>query len=279
MTTTLEIHRERRDAMLARITDNLAADQRFMAGWLTGSLAGKEADALSDIDITLVVADPYSEALCRRLEQISSHTSPERYSLFKQSGTPALIHENNNNAPEGGTFTFVLYSGSAVMVDWTLLPQSRARRPAQSIPLFEKIPIPIAPSPEPEPLDQSKEAVAEIWAFFWMMAIVTIKYTLRGDRVFAARWVESLHGMAREIVRRLDRKPWQYTRGSLSSLQTTPEEQLKSIRELCNRTLQLQDRVSEFLGSEPLTPQAEIEELFLLAQQSIHHSNIINLKS
>jgi predicted nucleotidyltransferase len=279
MKTKQDVHRETREELLTGITGTLAMDERLVAGWLTGSYARGDTDALSDIDITIVAADPYSEQLCRRLEQVSSQTSPERYALFSQFGTPALIHENNNNAPDGGTFTFVLYAESALVVDWTLIPQSKAVRPLQSKRLFDKINIPVAPPPEPATLEQSKKALSEMWAFFWMMAAVTIKYILRGDGVFAAHRIESLHGMIGEIERHLDRQPAHYTRGSLSSLQPTSEKQLESTRELCNRMLALKDKVSEFTGAEPLTPVTEIEELLTLAQPTNHQSKITNLKS
>jgi hypothetical protein len=270
MKTKLEIYREQREALLTRIAETLAMDERFVAGWLTGSYARGEADALSDIDITIVVADSYSVVLCRRPEQVSSQTSPERNSLLSQFGAPALIHENNNNAPEGGTFTFVLYSESAFMIDWTLIPQSGAKRPVQSILLFEKVNIPIAPPLEPEAVELSKKTVAESWAFFWMMTAITIKYVIRSDDVFAAAWIEHLHGLLREIERRIHQEPWKYTRGSLSSLQPGREEQLQTIKKLCNRMLEQKERVSEFIGSQPLTPTAEIEELLNLAQDSSH---------
>jgi hypothetical protein len=279
MTTALDLYRERRDAFLARITEDLAMDEGFAAGWLTGSYAIGEADALSDIDISIVVTDPYSEALCRRSEQVSAQTSPERYTLFSRFGAPALIHENNNNAPEGGTFTFVLYSGTALMVDWIIIPQSKAVRPHGAKLLFDKAGIAVASPPVPEELDQDKKAVAEIWAFFWMMTAITIKYILRQDGVFAATWIESLHRMVGEVERRLADRPWQYTRGSLSSLQPTGEKQLQSIRGLCHHMLALKDQVTEFTGLEPLTPTAEIEELLTLAQQSNRQSKIANQKS
>ncbi len=279
MKTKLDVYREQREKLLTRITKTLAMDERFAAGWLTGSYAGGDADALSDIDISIVVADPHSEVLCRRLEQVTPQTSPERTSLFSQFGAPALIHENNNNAPDGGTFTFVLYAESALMVDWILIPQSKAERPLQSKLLFDKVNIPVAPPPEPETLEQSKKAVAESWAFFWMMATVTIKYILRGDGVFAAHWIEALHGMVGEIERHLEGQTWHYTRGSLSALQATSEKQLKSIRDLCDRMLALKDKVSKFIDTEPLTPTPEIEELLTLAQGSNHQSKIVNLNS
>jgi hypothetical protein len=88
-------------------------------------------------------------------------------------------------------------------------------------------------------------------------------------------WIEYLHGMVGEIERHLDGQPWHYTRGSLSPLQFTSEKQLKSTREMCNRMLAVKAKVSEFTGTERLTPTIEIEELLTLAQQS----KILNLKS
>jgi len=264
---SLEVYREQRDSFLTTITETLSKDERFVAGWLTGSFSINEADSLSDIDLSLVVSDKYSASLCTRLEQVSAHTSPERYALFSQFGNPALIHENNNNAPEGGTFTFVLYADSAFMVDWVLRPQGKAMRPLPSRLLFEKIPILVAPPPEPEGLEQSQKSVAEQWAFFWMMMAITIKYIHRDDGVFAAVWIEHLHNLIHEIERQMDGQPRSYTRGSLSKLQPTREKQLESIRELYSRAQGLKPRVTKFTGSEPDSPSAEIEFLLSLANK------------
>jgi hypothetical protein len=266
---SLEAYRHQRDALLTKITEVLSIDRRFVAAWLTGSLSRNDEDSLSDLDLRLVVSNEFSPGLCSRLEQVSAQTSPERHALFRQFGTPALIHENNNNAPEGGTFTFVLYAESTVMIDWVLVPQGKAIRPIESRLLFEKAFIPVAPPPEPDDLKQSRKEVSQQWAFFWMMTAVTIKYIFRNDGVFAAEWTEHLHQLLREIVRRLDRQPWSYVRSSLSKLQPTREKQLQSIQELCNRMLELKPRVSAFLGWEPLTPTTEIEGLLSL----VHDTN------
>lgn len=267
MKRNLKSYREHRDSLLTSISETLSKDERLIAGWLTGSISRNEEDSLSDIDLSLVVSDKYSDSLCRRLEQVSAQTSPERYALFSQFGNVALIHENNNNAPEGGTFTFVLYAESAVMIDWVLVSQSKAKRPLQSQLLFEKVSIPIAPPSEPEDIEHSKKSVAEMWAFFWMMTAITIKYIHRDDGVFAAEWMEHLHGLSYEIERRLNGESWRYTRGSLSKLQSTPEKQLESIRELCSRVQGLKYRVTQFTGSEPATPSAEIEMLLSFANK------------
>ncbi len=184
----LETYRQSREVLLTSIITELSGDERCVAAWLTGSYARNDADEVSDLDIRVVIAEPYSEILCARQEQVSHTTTPERLVLFSKFGKPVLIHENNNNAPEGGTFTFVLYSDSALMVDWTLLPLQNAERPVQSILLFDKVNIPVSPPPEPEELEQSRKYVAEQWAFFWMMTAITIKYIIRNDGVFAAEW-------------------------------------------------------------------------------------------
>lgn len=263
--TNLESYSELRDRLLIKIVETLSKDGRFVAGWLTGSYGRNDEDFISDIDLTLVVSDEHCEMLCQRLEQVSSQTSPERYTLFSQFGNPALIHENNNNAPEGGTFTFILYTESALMVDWTLIPGSKATRPSRSKLLFDKVGIPASSPQEPEDLEQGKKSVAEIWAFFWMMTAVTIKYIIRRDLVFVQNQLEQLHGLIREIERRLERVPWQqiYTRGSVSQLQSTREGQIRSLRELIKRMQELGPKIKEFTGLELVAPLAEIE--FLLS--------------
>jgi len=265
----LESYREQRDSLLETIIENLAKDDRFAAAWLTGSFSCGDEDPLSDIDLTLVVANEYSDSLCQPIEQVSAHTSTERYSLFRQFGIPVLIHENNNNAPEGGTFTFTMYAESAAMVDWVLVPQNKAKRPTGSKLLFDKTGIPPMPAPELESLEQSKKSVTEIWAFFWMMTAITIKYINRKDGVFATQWIENLHQLVHEIERRLNQEPWKYSRRPLSSLQPSHKKQIESIHGLCQKMLKLKPRVKEFTGIEPAMPVTEIETLLsLVSNQS-----------
>ena len=269
METSLESYRESRAALLARIVTELSNDERFAAAWLTGSYGRNEEDEVSDLDLRLVVTEPYSEVLCRRQEQVSHRTTQERFELFSRFGVPALIHENNNNAPEGGTFTFVLYADSAVMIDWILIPLRGAKRLDPSRSLFDKVGIPLA-SPEVEAVEQSRKFVAEQWAFFWMMTAVTIKYIIREDLVFVQNWLEHLHGLVREIERRMEGKSWEqtYVRGSVSQFQPTREKQIESLRQLCHTMQQLAPNVMEFVGFAPTIPLAEIETLFSLTLKS-----------
>lgn len=277
MSSPLTSYRDQRDKFLSEIVTSLSTDERFVAGWLTGSISRGEADSISDIDLSLVVSDAYSSSLCARLEQVSAQTSPERYSLFSQFGTPALIHENNNNAPGGGTMTFVLFANSAIMVDWVLIPQSKARRPIQSKLLFDNIGIPIAAPSQPEDLETRKIFVAEQWTFFWMMTAITIKYIIRDDGVFVTQWIEHLHSIAQEIERKMNEEPWSYTRGSITQLQATAEEQIDLLKELCQRMQKLYPKVAEFIASDPTMPMVEIESLLSLVNYA--KFKIINRQS
>jgi predicted nucleotidyltransferase len=265
MSNELKAYRQSRATLLRQITENLSGDERFLAAWLGGSYGRNEADEVSDLDLSLVVADAHSKLLCSRQEQVSHRTTTERLEIFRRFGEPALVHENNNNAPKNGTFTFVLYVGSALMIDWVLVPQVNAERPYQSALLFDKGNIPISSPPGPEELEASKKFVAEQWAFFWMMAAITIKYIIRGDSVFVAHWLEELHRINSEIERRIDRRPPQYQRGSLSQLQSTPVQQITTIHQLCKGMQILAPRVEEFSGMYLALPVAEIESLLSLA--------------
>ena len=254
--------------MLTEIVNELSGDQRFVAAWLTGSYGRDDADQMSDLDLRIVVAEPYSHTLCFRQEQVSHETTEERFALFSKFGKPALIHENNNNAPEAGTFTFVMYCDSAVMVDWILVPLNKAKRPHESRLLFDKAGIPIAPPPELEELEQSKKKVAQQWAFFWMMAAITIKYLIRRDHVFVTEWLEHLHRLVQDIERRLRREPWKYTRSSLTQLQPTWGKQIESIRYLCQKMQTLSPQVERFSETSLALPLEEIERLFALAHEN-----------
>ena len=265
MNPQAKFYLQSRNVLITSMVNELVNDERLIAAWLTGSYARNEADEVSDLDLNVVVAEPYSQTLCAREEQVSHQTTKERLELFSRFGKPALIHENNNNAPQNGTFTFVLYADSALMVDWTLIPEANAIRPHSSLLLFDKGNLPVAAPPAPEGLEASKKAVAEIWAFFWMMTAITIKYIFRENPVFVTHWLGVLQELILEIERRLERQPPQYRRGYLGELQPTHEKQIETLLQLCNRMQELTPRVTDFLGFAPATPLAEIQALLALA--------------
>ena len=275
MNKSIQTYIKHRESFLHAVVEKLSTDERFVAAWLTGSFARGEEDTLSDIDITLVVANEHCQTLCVRHDMVSAQTSKERYDLFCLFGQPALIHENNSNAPEGGTFTFIAYDPSAVMVDWVLRPFSGAQRPAGAKLLFEKVKIPIQPAGEPESQQKRAHEASERMAFFWMMTAITVKYIYRQDDVFVNTWLEVLAALVSEVERRIKGQAWQYKRGSRNKLAITPDEQIAAIRHLCKQMESLQQDVANLGGYVSESPIVMIETLIRVAQEKVETNKVM----
>ncbi len=187
-----------REMLLATITKGLLQDERVVAAWLLGSDARGESDAVSDIDLCVALADAHSQALCRREEMVTARPVDERLALFSRFGEPVNVHENNHNAPPGGTFTSILYR-SAHIVDWILVPRSQAQRPDTSLLLFEHVPIPLRQPPAPPKPGRLAVQIAEQVAFFWMMSAVVAKYLVRGELGFARCRLDELWPLVRYV--------------------------------------------------------------------------------
>jgi len=225
MSNDLEAYRQSRETLLAALIESLSNDERVVAAWLTGSYGRDEADAVSDIDLTVVIADAYSESLCQRAEMTTAWPPAVRLAFFSRFGEPANVHENNHNAPEDGTFTSVLYRPSAHMVDWILVSHARTRRPAASRLLFERTPIPVAPPPSPPDPATLAAQVGERVAFFWMMSAVTAKYLVRRDLSLARCWLDELGLLVRDVERLLNGEAPEYHRGLVRPLPLSPSSE------------------------------------------------------
>ncbi|GAB3425457.1 hypothetical protein GCM10027569_62760 [Flindersiella endophytica] len=97
------------------------------AAWLEGSCGRGEPDALSDLDLAVVVADGELAAVADRR-------------WVARLAEPLLLLEAPQNAPPGGAFLTSFFSGEAgpQQVDWLWLPRSTARRPRESLLLFDR---------------------------------------------------------------------------------------------------------------------------------------------
>ena len=266
MNNPLNAYRESRDELLTKIVETLSNDERFVAAWLAGSLGRSDADNISDLDVNLVVSDSYSESLCRKFENVSSQTTNERLNLFSQFGIPAIIYENNNNAPEGGTFTFALYAKSHLMIDWTLIPESKASRPSEVRLLFEKSSIPVTPPAETESCEQRIKKSSERVAFFWMMMAITAKYLIRRDKVFVTQWLEELSRIIEQVECLIKGKTWEYVHGSRSILEPTIKGQKQAIIRLGIRMENLLSELMKTGGQVLSSPMDEIKALLDLAE-------------
>jgi predicted nucleotidyltransferase len=263
---TTEEYAANRSRLLESIVQFLKEDQRFVAAWLTGSYARNEADHLSDLDLTVIVDNASAKELCARPHQVWAGTNAERYTLFCQFGEPHIIHENNNNAPPGSSFTCVIYKETALVVDWTLRPDADITRPASSVLLFDKAGIRVEPPVPVEDLSERVERASEQVAFFWMMVMVTVKYLIRRDEVSFHELLNMLHGILSRVRRLVAGEPERWHRGSYAKLATTHEAQLAAVRQACQEMLDLMPDVMKMGGTVPDAPMSTIEVLIQLAE-------------
>jgi predicted nucleotidyltransferase len=163
--------RSAREHSLARIAREMAADDRVNAVWLGGSLGRGEGDALSDIDIAVVMAP-----------ECDAELVAERVKIVERFGSLVLYLDSPHNAPVRGAQINALYDVEPLpfYIDWNLWP-SMGERPSDVRPLFERNPdrmrtgrsyeeiqraMPRGPAPEltPDYLDHFSVAMLTIVA-------------------------------------------------------------------------------------------------------------------
>lgn len=253
---SLDAYAAARDDLLERIAAGLADDPRFVAVWLGGSLGRGNQDAVSDIDLFAVVIEAAAVVLCQRPAEISAGSVPARLEVFTRFGEPVNIHENHSNAPSGGTFSSVLYLQPPVIVDWVLIPWNQARRPPGTRLLFERIPVPqVLPAAETSlSIEERALKISERAAFFWMMAMVTAKYIVRGRTRMVQDLLARVENIAGEIERLVDRD---YEPAG-EALYLSKAGQAERLLLLCERV--------EGAGA-PAEPRTQVEAVLKLAKQ------------
>jgi hypothetical protein len=185
----LAARRAERDALLARAVAGLRADPRVAGAWLLGSLGRGDGDALSDIDLCVVVRDADVAAVLA-----------ERRAFVARAGPPLLLLDVPRNAPPGGAYLLVLYPGAAgpLHVDWYWRPRTGTVVPHDGRVLLDRVGLPVAAPPAP-PTDAARAAAATQDAvFFWAMAPIAAKYIARG-------WPEAGRDLLRLMAQALDR--------------------------------------------------------------------------
>jgi hypothetical protein len=192
----LEARRSERDVLLQRAQSLLTDDLRIDAAWLFGSLGRGDADALSDIDLFLVVEDIYTEEViaARHAQHIA------------RLGTPLLILEAPQNAPPQGAYNMALYRGVSGphQVDWYWQPRSAARIPQQTRLLLDRVGLPRQDSPphfdyQPAPERNRLEVISQAVNFFWVMLLITAKYIARSPQEEKMGLLKSALAPLREV--------------------------------------------------------------------------------
>ena len=181
--------RERSD-LLDQVVKGLRNDQRVRAAWLSGSVSRGDDDALSDLDLSIVVSD----------ESVSDFVQDRRLHAA-QPASPVLLMDNFRNAPPGGAYLLALYPGEAgpQHVDWFWRPESESRLPDDEKILFDHVGLPIMPGDEwrreahrpPGPPLGPNPPLADVLtqkiAFFWAMSLIVAKYIARRNGETVAR--------------------------------------------------------------------------------------------
>lgn len=277
MVYTSAMYRANREVLLQNILAILSADERFVAAWLTGSLARNEEDDLSDLDLSVVVADTFSEQFCSCSPvTITSNTSSERMALYEQFGQPLVLREDRSWLGEGSCFNHISYRGTALVVDWVFLPQSKAQRRALSRVLFDKVGIPVEPRVA-ESLEERQAFASRDVGFFWLMMTVTLKYMLRRDTVAFYGFISTLYWTIQDVKKRIVGESWRYQRIDYP-LVSTMQEQVTLVRQFCNEMLALMPEVVRLGGSVPDDPMSVIEVWLSMAEDtksSVHASFLL----
>lgn len=240
----LEARRAEHDALLERARALLEADDRVAAAWLFGSRGRGDADALSDIDLVVVAHDAHLEAF-----------KEERRELVSRLGAPLLIQDLPRNAPPGGAYLLVLYSGETgpLHVDWYWRGRSGAAVPHDARLVLERPSVSIPRQAPPAAASEHDRAVqtARDVIFFWAMAPIAAKYLARRQPLAAFDMMRMVANALERTRRAVDPGAAGGADERLRGLLTADGGlQLIALRRLCEEMRALSPRIG------PLPPAA-----------------------
>ena len=187
---SLATYQTERELLLQRARYLAEHDPSICAAWLFGSLGRGDADALSDIDLFLIVED-------------SDHADvvSTRSAMMAKLGEPVLILEAPQNWPPGGVYNMALYPGKygPHQVDWYWVRRSCAAIPSETALWFDRAGLPrlttpthfsYATVPEREPAEVASQAVN----MFWVMSLILAKNIARAPAEDRSEWLGWLRG-------------------------------------------------------------------------------------
>jgi hypothetical protein len=249
----LQTRIQEREDLLQRIQASLEADERVVAAWLFGSLGRGEEDALSDLDLWVLLDD-----------QATSAVMAARHACVACGSEPLAVVEAPQNAPRGGAYLMALYPGETgpQQVDWYWQPASLVEASDEIRLLFNRrhatpqvgTPIQEAPA-SPDAVPEAGEELRNQIALFWAMLLIQAKYVARTPREPGLGFLGMLHDLLRDAgdVDLPVASPHQ-----LLAEQGDPTARLATLRELAGRMEALMSRLStaETPVSHRLIPQA-----------------------
>ena len=256
-----------RDKFLQELLRVLRGDEQYVAAWLGGSIARGDHDALSDVDVHIVVSDEAAATLCVRPWQLAGYTTAPRAALFARFGQPRFVYENHNNAPVGGTWTCVIYA-SLLTVDWVIVPRSIASRSPHTHLLFDAAGIALAPLPQLTEAQRADRALERV-AFFWMMMSIIVKHLLRGHAAWVNHMLVGLEPLIAEVRSLVTNVAQPFTTRVSFVLATTVEAQIAVVRQFCETVLALSPAIVSLGGYAPSAPMSIIDELLAALPSSV----------
>lgn len=269
----LETRIKERAQLLARTKMILERDARIRAAWLTGSLARNDQDALSDVDLWIVVADEFIGSVIE-----------ERRQYVARVDTPVLVLENLTNAPPLGAYLLVHYPGAVgpQHFDWFWQPESLATYPSNGKLLFDRADLAVADGGEWQdqmhqegnrpPIDETDmwSVLAHKNSFFWAMSLTVAKYIARRDGETVDRMMKVVARTLGETSRLLDVPTVEIDRiFSTEVASLTATEQLEMLQSLARISADMQPEIVSHAQSLPTGAIEQIIDFFELTRDMV----------
>ena len=262
-----------RSNLLAQITSYLHSEPGVCAAWVSGSVSHGNDDALSDLDIHVVVDD----------QSIGGFIENRKLNVA-QPARPILLMDNFANAPIGGAYLLALYKGEAgpQHVDWFWQPVLGTRLPDDERILFDRVGLADIPGdqwrreahrPPGPPLGSSpshRDLLAHKISFFWAMSLIVAKYIARRNGPIAARMTNVIACTLDDIVNLMDEANASSDfRDSLppNLAETSAETQFNLLRELALHAEALGNRLITSDVPVPLEAIKQIHSFFYLTEE------------
>ncbi len=262
----LQLRKEERARLLERV--RVATDRQSCvhAAWLFGSHARGNTDALSDLDLSVVVSDDAMSTVAgdpsRPVDYRQVLASPRGRWVAQVVEPPLLLLEAPQNAPPGGAALTSFFAGEAgpQQVDWQWLPLSTARRPRESLLLFDRAGMPYEASPSevgpgPAPDRTPFEVAAHAVPWFWATLIWNAKHAARSPRDTEMPMLGQTVRAVFDVEQFLDPDAGPPTGEPTIEY---PEDRLRILRDLSDRMERLMPRARALSAGMPpdLVPQA-----------------------
>ena len=229
----LDRYREERSQLLGAISEYLEKDPGVNAAWLFGSLGRGDEDALSDIDLWVIVDDEHIDNII---------TQPRWYA--SRIGTPILFLEAPQNAPDSGVYLMTCYDAKIAphIVDWYWQPQSLANISGEVLLLFDRVGLIHNDQPPHFSGQPASKEIPErpihLISFFWMMLMIAAKHAFRSP------WGEEM-GLLPLLVEPIDQAHHFLGQANPSTFIEIPSHKLPG--EKIQLLYKLADRMSELM--------------------------------